>query len=191
MKLSNQNTDIYQKIHHKYNQMTAYTATVKVTVKSNRSEQVYEMQQAVKIPQYARTELTAPAELSGVITLFRDDEVLAYRKKNEEPLKVKASTGFGDMFVHEFFARYYQSEDTALSVNGDAEKGGTMLLETVANSENVNRYKITMLLDTKSLEPKVLTVYDQGGNPRMIAEFSAFCYNPKLEDSIFTTEEKG
>ncbi|MBE7036233.1 MAG: outer membrane lipoprotein carrier protein LolA [Ruminococcaceae bacterium] len=187
VKLNNEDTDIYQKIHRKFSRMTAYTATVKMTVKSNKTEQVYEMMQAVRVPGLARAELTAPAELVGLVTVYRDGEVFAYRAENETPLQVKALAEYHDVFVHEFFARYYQSEDTALSVSGNTEESRTMLLETAASPETSSRYKITMLLDTKTLEPKVITVYDMGGNVRMIAEFSEFCYNPKLEDSVFTT----
>ncbi len=187
MKLSNQEADIYQKIHRKFSQMTAYTATVKLTVKNNRTEQVYEMHQAVKTPEYARTELVAPTELSGVVTVYAGNELLVRRADGEEPLRLEAKEGYSDFFIHDFFARYYQSEDTALIVSAGTGESETMLLETVANPESSSRYKITMLLDTKKLEPKTITVYDIGGNVRMIAEFSDFCYNPALHDGMFTT----
>lgn len=187
MKLSDQDADIYQKIHHKFSRMTAYTAKVRLMVKNNRTEAGYEMYQAVKIPGQARTELTAPDELSGVVTVYGDGEVVVCGANGEEPLRVDAQEGFSDFFIHDFFARYYQSEDTALFVSDSTEESGTMLLETIASPESSNRYKITMLLDTKKLEPKTITVYDMGGNVRMIAEFSEFCYNPVLDDSLFTT----
>ena len=60
-----------------------------------------------------------------------------------------------------------------------------MLLETAVMPRQSEEYKVTLLLDSKKLTPKVLTLYDVGGNIRMTAEYFDFCYNPALEDAIF------
>ncbi len=186
-RLGDEETGIYQKIHRKFNQMTAYTATVRLTVKSNKTEQVYEMQQSVKPPSLARTEILQPSDISGLVTVFFEGNV-QLQQNGETPLTVPAQAALQDVFVHDFFARYYQSEETALSVS--AGKKGTVLLETTAQPESSKRYKITMLLDAARLEPLMITVYDIGGNIRVQTEFLEFCYNPELDDALFNIREK-
>ncbi|MBQ9914858.1 MAG: hypothetical protein IJO50_01810, partial [Clostridia bacterium] len=99
-----------------------------------------------------------------------------------------AKTEPAGLLLHDFFSLYYRSEDTALEVSSRTETAGSILLETVCIPKESSRYRISLLCDTKSLEPKTLTVYDMGGNIRTKAEFSNFSYNPSFDSSVFVIQ---
>lgn len=183
--LSDQEANIYRQLHKKFSRMESYSATVKLTVKSNKTENIYTMTQKVKSPDQAVVTLKEPEALAGVTTVFSGDFVSVSAISGENALTIPAQDTMNDLLLNEFFALYYQSEDTALSVSASSENQGTILLETVAIPDSSTRYKISLLCDTKKLEPKTLTVYDVGGNVRMIAEFSDFSYNPSMDDGLF------
>ena len=185
--IGDQDALIYQKIHHKFAALQSYTAVVRLTVVSNKTEQTYELLQQVKEPDKAKVEVKSPEDFAGMTTIYCGETVSVFSDVTDKPLSVAALEELNDVFITDFFARYYQSEDTALSVSVGEGTDRTMLLETAACPEESGRYKITLLLDTKKLEPKVLTIYDVGGNIRLKAEFTEFYYNPVLDDSIFST----
>lgn len=187
VKLQDKEVSIYQKIHRKFSRMTAYTATVRITVTGNQTEQTYEMRQSVKEPGMARLELTEPSALAGLVTVINGKQLTLWPSAEAAPFAAAAADEPNSMLLNSFFAEYYASEDTALSVSGGGAEPQTMLLETAVQPSNSRSYKMTLLLDVKKLEPKALAVYDIGGNIRMKAEFLDFCYNPVLADSLFVT----
>ncbi len=185
--LSNRDANIYTQLHKKFSRMESYSATVRLTVKSNKTENTYTMTQKVKSPDQAVVTLKEPAALADVTTVFSGDFVSVSAGDDVEPLKVPTRETINDLLLTEFFSMYYKSEDTALSVSSTPEDPGTILLETVTIPDTSRQYKISLLCDAKKLEPKTLTVYDVGGNVRMVAEFSDFSYNLPLDDSLFAT----
>lgn len=180
-------TGTYQKMHRKFSRMQSYSARVQVTVFGNKTQQVYETEQKVKDPGFARVEIVEPSAMADVVTVYAGDRV-QIQKGEEKPLIVPSTSAMQDVFVNEFFASYYGSEETKATFSGE-ESEGTILLETTACPERAERYKITMLLDKTALEPKVITVYDMGGNVRVKASFSDFCYNPDFEEGLFALQE--
>ena len=174
MHLADSHVDIYKRIHQKYSRMTAYTADVTLTVKSRNSENVYLLKQQVKEPQMAMITVREPASMEGVCTVFNGGQALVSSPVSTQKLMTKIN----------FFSAYYRSEETAVSV-GTAHTADTMLLETECLPQTAEAYTATLLLDTKTLHPKTITVFDAGGNVRMLAEFSNFCYNPSLPEDIF------
>ncbi len=183
--LSDRDADIYTQLHKKFSRMEAYSATVKLTVRSNKTENTYTMTQKVKSPDQAVVTLKEPASLAGVTTVFSGDFVSVSADGEARPLQVSAREAVNPLLLTDFFAMYYQSEDTALSVSASLDSQGTILLETALIPDTSERYKMSLLCDANKLEPKTLTVYDVGGNIRMIAVFSDFSYNPPLDASLF------
>lgn len=180
--LSDSEADVYQRIHKKYSQMKSYTARVRMTVQSNKTEEVYELEQQVRVPDAARITVTSPQSLSGLAAIYNGDSV-TLRQAGMGEVTLPAVPELNYTRPDEFFALYYQSEDTTVSASGG--ESGQMLLETAVMPRQSEEYKVTLLLDSKKLTPKVLTLYDVGGNIRMTAEYFDFCYNPALEDAIF------
>ncbi len=183
--LSDSGAGIYHQIHKKFSRMESYTATVRLTVKSNKTDNIYTMTQKVKVPDQAVMTITEPEALAGVTTVYSGGNVSVSALPNETSLTLPSSETTNDLFVHHFFSLFYQSEETSVTVSATQEEKGTLLLETIAIPASSKRYRLTLLCDTSKLEPKVLTVYDVGGNIRMIAEFSDFSFNPSLDPEIF------
>ncbi len=187
MHFNDSHMDIYKRIHHTYSRMTSYTAEVKLTVKGNKTENNYLLTQEFKEPQMSAVTIKEPAHMEGLKTVINGDKVLIFAKNAEQKVFATAEQVPNVLFVHEFFSLYYKSEETAIHVSAE-EDGKTLLLETECSPQTSGAYKVTMLLDTKTLHPKTITVFDAGGNVRQMAEFLSFTYNPSLQEDIFTIE---
>ena len=179
--------DIYKKIHHTYSRMTSYTAEVRVTVKGNKTENTYLLTHEVKEPNVSAITIKEPSHLAGLKTVICGDKVLISAKNVGQELLTETSPMNDVLLVNEFFSLYYRSEETAIHASTE-EDSKTLLLETECSPQTSGAYKATMLLDTKTLHPKTITVFDAGGNVRRMAEFLSFTYNPSLSEDIFTIE---
>lgn len=184
-KMGDYEAGAYQSIHRKFSRMTAYEANIRLRVYSNQTERTYTAQQKVKLPDKARVEIESPASLAGFTKVYNGGQISCLPPFTEEALLIQAIDMADTAFLHEFFALYYQSEDTTVSVSTINGESQTLLLETMTAAKESANYKMTLLLDVKKMEPKVLTVYDLGGNVRMQTEFLSFQYNPALEDALF------
>ena len=185
LRLRDSHVDVYQRIHRMYNRMVSYTADVRLTVKSGGDEHVYELTHQVKTPDKAVVTICAPEPLAGMRTVYNEGSVQITAPKADQSLQAVSPDIPNCLLVHEFFALYYASEETAVSVSGGTE-GDSLLLETECLPQEADSYKVTMLLDTKTLAPQIVTVFDAGGNVRMLAEYTNFEFNPNFEDDIFT-----
>lgn len=181
-------TEIYRRLHQKYSRMESYSATVQVKIYSNKTENQYVMTQQVKNPDLALITITEPAALKGCKTLLDGDRVLVSAFPDETALSLPADSRPNTLLLNEFFSLYYQSEKTALEISSPAGDTGSILLETACIPEEAHRYRMTLLCDTKTLEPKVLTVYDMGGNIQKQTEFLKFSYNPSFDSSVFMVQ---
>ena len=182
--LRDSHVDIYKRIHEKYSRMTAYTAEVTLTVKGRKSEKVYRLTQQVQEPQKAVITVQEPESLKDVCTIFNGGQVLVKSPVSADTLLTKTEDLPNALLLNDFFSLYYQSEETAIHVDAN-EDSGTLLLETEYLPQTSEQFKTSLLLDTKTLQPKTITVFDAGGNVRMLAEFSDFCYNPPLAEELF------
>lgn len=171
MPLSDAEADRYSNIHKKFSQMKGYTARVRMTVYSNKTKQVYELQQRIESPHKAEITVTSPDSLCGLTTVYNGKNV-TLRQDGIGEVQLTALPDFDYTRLDDFFALYYQSEDTAVTTAGGSEKN--MLLETAVVPQQSEQYRLTLLLDGKKLTPKVLTLYDIGGNIRMTAEYFDF-----------------
>ncbi len=175
---------IYEKIHRYYSKMESYSAYVKMTVKSNKTENVYEMEQ-LSAGDKKITKIVSPEQLSRIMIITDGDDVqVIYSGSKEYKLSVPLSEDIDYSFVDNFMSLYYRSEETAVTTVAQ-EESGTTLLETELPLESARRRKASMLIDNKTLAPKNITVYDMGGNIVFIADFVKFVYNDNIKDEIF------
>lgn len=175
---------IYEKIHRYYNKMESYSAYVKMTVKSNKTENVYEMEQ-MSAGNKKMTKLVSPEHLSGIMTITDGDNTqVIYSGSKEHKLSVPVSEDIDFSFVDNFMRFYYRSEETAVTTTAQSESE-TTLFETELPLDSARRRKASMLIDNKTLAPKNITVYDMGGNIVFIAEFVNFVYNDNIKDEVF------
>ncbi|MBQ4516110.1 MAG: hypothetical protein II978_04895 [Clostridia bacterium] len=185
-RLSDDESGIYEKIHHYYNKMESYSAKVVLTVKGNRGDNVYELEQKVLKNDKMLSCVLSPDDVKGIQTIKNGEKVkVIYNGKEKHELESEASADLDLSYVNNFFSLYYRSEETSVSVSANVEKGGTTLLETDLSDKSTRRQKASMLIDNNTLTPKNITVYDMGGNVVFIAEFVEFKYNDKIDDKIF------
>lgn len=181
---TDEDLDIYEKIHHYYNKMESYSAYVKMTVKSNKTENIYEMEQ-MSAGAKKMTKIISPEHLSGIMTVKDGEKTqVVYAGNKEHKLSVPVSEDIDYSFVDNFMSLYYRSEETAVTTVAQDE-GETTLLETELPLKSARRRKASMLIDNKTLAPKNITVYDMGGNIVFIADFVKFVYNDNIKDEIF------
>lgn len=178
----------YQNIHEKYSSMKSYCAEVRLTVRGNKTEQVYELTQKIKMPDQALVTINQPASLAGTQVLFSQGQVNLQQEPGTPLWTMDSVDGMNYLLLHEFFALYYQSEDTVIQTNG-GNPSQDLLLETAIFPKQTNSDKVVLRVDAKKLIPKTLTVYDLGGNVRLMAEFLSFSYNSSLPEEIFQLPE--
>lgn len=185
MRFSDADMGIYEKIHRYYSKMQSYSAEVRLAVKGNKTENVYELEQYALGADKTLSRIKSPEALHGLETVTSGDRTqVRYGGTEQHRLDVAASEDVDVSFVTCFLRYYYQSEETAVSVSA-SDSGGTTLLETELPPESARRKKASMLIDNKTLAPKNITVYDMGGNIVFIAEFVKFVYNDTVKDKIF------
>ena len=80
MHFNDSHMDIYKRIHHTYSRMTSYTAEVKLTVKSNKTENTYLLTQDVKVPHMSALTIKEPSHMEGLKTVINGDKVLIFAK---------------------------------------------------------------------------------------------------------------
>ncbi len=187
MNFSDEDMDIYEKIHRYYSKMESYSAQVTLTVKGNKTENIYKLEQYAKGEDRTLSRIVSPEELNGLETVT-NGEMAQVRFGGEKPrqLDVTASKDMDCTFISYFMRYYYQSEDTVIQVNtGQENTEGTTLLETELPPVSARRSRASLLVDNRTLAPKCITVYDMGGNIVLIAEFDKFVYNDTIQDEIF------
>jgi len=83
MHFNDSHMDIYKRIHHTYSRMTSYTAEVKLTVKSNKTENTYLLTQDVKVPHMSALTIKEPSHMEGLKTVINGDKVLVRLAESE------------------------------------------------------------------------------------------------------------
>ena len=180
---------IYEKIHHYYRKMKSYSARVRLTVKGNKTENVYETEQYVKGDTKSLVRVISPEDIRGTETVTNGEKTMVRKGTSDaNALFVSGGEIMDICLASTFFQYYYRSEETAVSVSGKTDDSGTTLLETELMPMSADRKKATMLVDNKTLAPKTITVYDAGGNIVVMAEFLSFVYNDTVDDKMFEME---
>lgn len=185
IRLSEQDANVYEKIHRYYSKMERYSARVRLTVKGNRTENEYLLEQYAEGNDKTLARIILPEELAGAETISNGERFMIRFAPIGTETGLETAEETDCLFVNRFLSRYYQSEETALTVNGTNGETGTTLLETELPSGKALYRKASMLIDNKTLAPKNITLYDMGGNIVSVAEFEKFVYNDTFEDEIF------
>ena len=112
--LSDSEADVYQRIHKKYSQMKSYTARVRMTVQSNKTEEVYELEQQVRVPDAARITVTSPQSLSGLAAIYNGDSV-TLRQAGMGEVTLPAVPELNYTRPDELFGMDYKADETTLT----------------------------------------------------------------------------
>lgn len=186
--LSDNDMNIYEKIHSYYNKMECYSANLNFTVFSNKTENEYQAIQKTFGNDKFYIKTKTPQSMLSVTTISNGNKTKTITEGSDYSVTLPASETLGFLFINTFFKTYYASEETALSVNS-ATKGNVTLLETSLSPISKNAAKITLSINNETLAPEEITVYNISGSPWIKGKFTDFKYNDKdINESVFNTD---
>ena len=176
---------IYEKVYETYKGMNSYFAKVEVVSHSNNSENKYTLTQYYKAPHKQRSEFMSDTAGEN-ITIINDGtgKILSDYSTNPIILDTIDIEEKDFLMLDTFFDIYYSSEETSITTSGN-EKKGNITLSAVTGSSAPHRKKMDLVIDTKTLNPKKMTVYNENDKPSLEIEYLEFVLNPELSDKIF------
>ena len=178
--------NVYEKVYSTYKNMASYAAEVEVTSYSNNSENKYSLTQYYKSPDKQRSEYTAEVGGSNVTVINGNDgklitgDTMAEIELDEAAVKEK-----NYLMLNTFFEIYYSSEETAVTTSGN-DNSGNIKLSAETGSSNPYRKKIELIIDSKTIKPVKMTVYDDKNKPSLCIEYVSFELNKNIDDAIFS-----
>ncbi len=185
---SDNDMDIYEKIHKYYSKMESYSADLDFTVFSNKTENRYFVSQKAVSPDKFFTRVTDKDGTFSVTTITNGNYTKTTADGSEYSLTIPNEEYVSLLFVNNFFGAYYSSEDTLISVNSKINESEKMVLDVFLPENDLCINKVSMSIDNKTLSPNTLTVYDKNDKKLIFAKYENFKYNEKIDDSIFITK---
>ncbi|MBQ4087428.1 MAG: hypothetical protein IJC78_04195 [Clostridia bacterium] len=180
--------DVYERIHRYYSKMESYSATVHITAYSNKTQNEYIVYQKSVSPDRFYAKMSSPGMGLSVTAIEKNGLVKTFSEGSDSSVTLPSAEHTGLLFVNRFFAKYYASEHTVLTVSGKTDSAQTVLeTELYENNPQVSRARLSV--DNKTLAPTELLLTDSNGNPVLKGEFTEFCYNDTIDQSIFSAEE--
>ena len=172
MNFSDDDMDIYKKIHKKYAYMESYTAKAEMIIYSNKTENKYKLKQYVKEPKMYKTEFLNENGETDVMIIEKDGNITINSPLGNS-IDAQSSELCDCTFINNFFSLYYKSQETSISVA--SQKTSSVLLETDIYPISKNAKKAVMTLD-EDANVKSIKIYDVGGNLRSEIIFTEFNY---------------
>ena len=177
--------NVYEKVYETYNNMNSYSAKVEVVSFSNNSENKYTLTQFFKMPHKQRSEFLSETAGNN-ITIINDGKgkIISEYATNPVLLDSVDIEEKDYLMLNTFFDIYYSSEETSVKTSGNETKG-TITLSAETGSSAPHRKKMELIIDTKTLIPKKMTVLNDKDKPTLEIKYLEFELNPELEDKIF------
>ena len=171
-------------------EMKGYTCTATLTRTNERGTQTYETKQYYKATGEYRLELTAPEHVAGNYTVFDGTHLCQYNPRLDSSIlkDVPENQHRNELFLGQFIENYMQSE--GVSVEAAAlDESRCIVLEAVIPGNDPRLSTEKLWVDRTSLQPVRFTIYDANGNESYRMDYSAFQFDPPLDDSLFTIAE--
>lgn len=181
MNFSDDDMDIYKKIHKKYAYMKSYTAKAETTVYSGKTKSKYTVLQYTKEPKMYRTEFLSENEKAELIVVEKNGKISVSSLGSS--LNFNSSDIYDCTFINNFFNLYYKSQQTAINVSAQKDSS-FILLETDIFPVSKNAKKAVMMLD-RNANVQNIKIYDAGGNLYTETVFLEFNYNAEIQDELF------
>ncbi len=171
-------------------EMEGYTTTATLTRFSNKVETVYETKQDVKITGEYRLELLSPENVKGNYTLFDGEQICQYNASLASNIihDVPESQSRNELFLNCFIKNYLKSEGVAVSA-ATLDESRCVVLEAVVPNNGSSIASEKLWVDSETLLPIRLSLYDINNEERYRIEYNEFTYNPEFNESIFTIFE--
>ncbi len=176
--------DVREKITRRYRNMESYTGVAVVTVTGNKGPAVYEIKQSYQKPDSYRLEVLKPEQLSGTVSVRKGDILWLKRGDTKAvPVELTGLEEEMDLFFPVEFLEYVLSTESGSELTENQD--GTVLLAAPMKEPSRYRFSRKLLLEKKSLLPKIMTVYHQDGSEVFRVEFRDFETNVPLDEEIF------
>lgn len=177
--------DAYGEIYKRYNSLKSFRAAAEITVRNDRTENVYSVRQVYAAPDRFAMTVEKPSEIAGCGYVFRGGEVLLKSGLGE-------SERFPDVFSDErsavlltdFFEEYYKSEDSYVETLAEKNPAETVM-SCFLSEKNKNRFSQTLWIDNRTFLPIRLETYDSDGNMTVRVEYREFERNCDTKESDF------
>ncbi len=155
--------------------MPSYKAGGKVTYYTNKTENTYTFEEYYDgkdchLIRYTEDELKVYVNKNGVYSAYNNDKAVRISDTDE---------GYKYIFPDCFFESYYTKETS--SVDKDSKY---VILESDYFSDNVSL--VRMWIDTDSVNPYMMQIYDDNDKLLLKILFTSFEYGYKTEDEIFS-----
>jgi len=181
--------DVYAQIQRQLLSLETFRAEATVTYVSNQNTHMYETIQYGRVTGAYRIEVTGPERVAGNITIFDGRQVAQINEAvdGRAILGTQDSPERYEILLTSFIRNYVRSRDVSVTAAVIDESMFTVL---EANLPGTHPYLATekLWVCNETLMPFKLVIFDAQGTERIIIEYRAFEFNPRLEDSLFFIE---
>lgn len=169
--------------------MDSYACVASISHLSDENSNTYDTNQVYEMAGRYRFEVTNPAHIKGLTTIYNGQKVIQYNPQLEDPKVVELQTNEfrNQIFLGAFVKNYLQSEDVAIEVQ-KMEGAITTMLEAVIPGGSRHMSTQRLWLDHKTQKPVRMVIYNEDDVETIKVEFIEFTYNPKINESIFSIE---
>ncbi len=183
-----QQTEEYPTIQDKLSNMESYKTNAHITYISNKGTTEYDtVIYAARDGKY-KIEVSSPEDYKGNIIMYDGKLVWQYNPHLSEN-KISANPPYiesrREIILFSFLKNYANSMETTVAA-ANVEKSDTTVLEGTLPSTSKLLKSEKLFVDNETMNPLKLVIYDSEGNEKIVASFSNFEYNLKLEDNVFT-----
>ena len=171
-------------------EMNGYSSTATLTRTNERGSQTYETKQYYKATGEYRLELTAPEHVAGNYTVFDGTHLFQHNPRLDSSIlrDVPESQHRNELFLGQFIENYMQSEGVSVAAAA-LDESRCIILEAVIPGNDPRLSTEKLWVDRTALLPVRFTIYDANGNESYRMDYSAFQFDPPLDDSLFTIAE--
>ncbi len=167
---------IHDKIHQRFYNISSYSAKCNVTITSNKTKNNYAIN-AVYDCESERYRLDY--ENFSIILGDENAQIINDGKVTSAP--VEGSNML--MLINTFFESYYVGEASYIQTNA-AVSGDTLLECDIINPPEFAS-NMKLWINSKTILPTKMGVYDKDGNEKIFVEFSEFKILNKVDEDIF------
>ncbi|MGE4283102.1 MAG: outer membrane lipoprotein carrier protein LolA [Clostridia bacterium] len=185
----NENTDVYTQIYEKYKDIQSYQCEMLMNISSNKTVRQYRLKQFYKAPDYYKIELLEPEEVKGLVTVYVNGNVTTMHPEINGKFTLLNFNPVDEsyIFLPDFFEAYYKSEKTSVAVSKEKESK-SILLKADLPSSSIYRFSQSMWIDSQSLLPEKMEIYDIKNKPVISVRFTEMELDIQLEDDIFQVD---
>ena len=173
---TSQSSSIHDKIHQRFYNMPSYSAKCNVTITSNKTKNTYS---AYAVYDCETNRYRLDYDNLSIILGDGNAQIIKDGKVTSSP----AIQSNMLLLVNTFFESYYVAESS--SIKTSATISGDTLLQCDIINPPTFASNMKLWIDSKSVLPTKLGVYDKDGNEKIFVEFEEFKILNKVDDSIF------